>query len=276
LDGELWCGHDDRQSLVSAVKKHVPVEEQWRKVKYMVFDSPLSAMWLAPRTIKNTHNKTIIPSHARDWYINHGGRPGLGLIVHDEGMFKAVPGICELAEQTQLPMMTSELLTAIKDKLKIVLAKGGEGLMFRNPRTPWIPERTYDLLKYKPIEDCEVEVIGFSWGKETDKGSRHLGRMGALHVKEGNKTFLVAGFNDVEREILNDGVHTTKIRYAPNDEFSSYRCQAYGIKHAGKTNENSAMVPAMFPIGKVITIKHRGRTKDGIPVEARYWRDYVG
>ncbi len=272
LDGEGWTKRDDRQNLVSAVKKHTPVDAQWAKVTYKVFDSP--EKFLTPRFVNNQHMIKTIPEHAHSWFVEHGGHPGVGLTIHDFGRFSTVPGVLELATQTKLPMMTSELLKAIDDKLKLVVSNGGEGLMFRNPRTPWIPERTYDLLKYKPFDDCEVEVIGFSWGKETDKGSRNLGRMGALHVREGDKTFLVAGFNDSERELLVDGLTAGQMRTAPNDEFQSYPFMEVGIEFAGEINDWDCYTSKMFPIGKTITIKHRGRTKDGIPVEARFWRDY--
>ena len=278
LDGELWCGLDDRQGLASAVKKHTPIDAQWKKVKYMVFDSPSPEQWLKNRSISNQHNNITIPKHAIQWYYDHDGHEGLGLDVHTFGMFSTQPGIMELATQHKLPMMTSEVNKAISDMLARVIAKGGEGLMFRNPRTQWLPERTYDLLKYKPFDDCEVTVVGFSWGKVTDKESRNLGRMGALRVQDAaGHTFLVSGYNDAERVITYNNLLPIEIRYAPNDEFQPYGSWQWGVEHAGKIEEDTkAWQPKMFPIGKIITVKHRGRTKDGIPVEARYWRDYVG
>ena len=274
LDGELWCGLDDRQGLASAVKKHTPIDGQWEKVKYMVFDSPDPSMWLKPRTISNQHCNITIPNHALAWYKDHGGKPGLGLDVHR--MLQA-NDVVQLATQVLLPMVTSEVDIAISEMLTRVVSKGGEGLMFRNPRTPWIPERTYDLLKYKPFDDCEVTVIGFSWGKETDKGSRNLGRMGALNVRDNTgHEFLVAGYNDAERVITYDSMLSENIRYPDDGEYQPYGYWQWGVEHAGQIETNSNYQPEMFPIGKTITVKHRGRTKDGIPVEARYWRDYVG
>lgn len=40
LDGELWLERDEFQKLMSIARKSVPNEEDWRKVKYMVFDAP--------------------------------------------------------------------------------------------------------------------------------------------------------------------------------------------------------------------------------------------
>ena len=56
---------------------------------------------------------------------------------------------------------------------------GGEGVVVRNPAAPWIPKRHKDILKYKPFEDAEAVITGFTSGRETAKGSKHLGRIGA-------------------------------------------------------------------------------------------------
>ena len=43
LDGELWLGHRQFDALSSAVRKDVPVDEEWRGIAYMVFELPSSA-----------------------------------------------------------------------------------------------------------------------------------------------------------------------------------------------------------------------------------------
>ena len=40
LDGELWMGRNTFQQCVGIVKKHVPEEEKWSKIKFLVFDAP--------------------------------------------------------------------------------------------------------------------------------------------------------------------------------------------------------------------------------------------
>lgn len=40
LDGELFIGRGRFSETLSAVKKGVPVPEEWEKVKYLVFDAP--------------------------------------------------------------------------------------------------------------------------------------------------------------------------------------------------------------------------------------------
>ena len=41
LDGELWSGRDQFQSIVSTVKRHDPDPKKWSEIKYMIFDAPL-------------------------------------------------------------------------------------------------------------------------------------------------------------------------------------------------------------------------------------------
>lgn len=45
------------------------------------------------------------------------------------------------------------------------IAKGGEGVIIRNPKAPYQHKRTKDLLKYKKSESEEFEVIGFEEGE---------------------------------------------------------------------------------------------------------------
>lgn len=60
---------------------------------------------------------------------------------------------------------------------KNVLSRGGEGLMLRNPKMKYIPKRTKELLKVKPMEDSEAIIVNMVEGKGKDTG-----KMGALVV----------------------------------------------------------------------------------------------
>jgi DNA ligase-1 len=40
LDGELWFDRDEFQKCVSICRKKVPEPEEWKKLKYIVFDAP--------------------------------------------------------------------------------------------------------------------------------------------------------------------------------------------------------------------------------------------
>jgi len=71
--------------------------------------------------------------------------------------------------------------------VKEVLAGGGEGVVIRNPDAQWVPKRSSSLLKYKPFLDDEAVVVGFTSGRETSKGSRYRGLIGALICKWNGK-----------------------------------------------------------------------------------------
>jgi ATP-dependent DNA ligase len=108
-------------------------------------------------------------------------------------------------------------------------------------------------LKIKPHDDAEATVIGYTSGRETDKGSKLLGLMGALIVEFNGKRMELSGFTDQERQ------------------FSSAEAASFAASNPGSecpdwiTNTN-------FPRGSQVTFKYRGLTKEGIPQEARYFR----
>jgi len=41
LDGELWTERDDFQKIVSIVRKQDTENEEWKNIKFMIFDAPL-------------------------------------------------------------------------------------------------------------------------------------------------------------------------------------------------------------------------------------------
>lgn len=41
IDGELWSGRDNFQSIVSIVRRHEPDSDKWKEIKFMAFDGPL-------------------------------------------------------------------------------------------------------------------------------------------------------------------------------------------------------------------------------------------
>jgi DNA ligase-1 len=59
-----------------------------------------------------------------------------------------------------------------------IIAAGGEGVMLRNPAAPYTHGRTADLLKYKPFEDDEGQLVS------TDPGQgQFAGMIGALIIR---------------------------------------------------------------------------------------------
>jgi len=52
LDGELWTGRDDFQNIVSIVRHKTPDSDDWKSIKFMIFDAPLIKGTFAERLVK--------------------------------------------------------------------------------------------------------------------------------------------------------------------------------------------------------------------------------
>lgn len=274
LDGELYLGRGRHQELRSAIGKHIPIDSEWGNVDFMVFDSPAPALVLQDGTINNPNfSKSITQDHLI-WFLNRFNkmsRPGPKFACEVSSPFSSrydalkirVPqgSFAKVLKQIILPW--SDWKGLLEEKLQEVISLKGEGLIVRHPDSLWLPKRTKDCLKIKPGLDSEAEVIGYTWGRETDKGSKLLGKMGAMIVKwtatDGINvvTFELSGFTDDEREM---------------------RCLAGGVYYDGYFNANEGKncsehwTNPKFPIGSKVTFLYRELTDAGIPKEARFYR----
>ena len=81
--------------------------------------------------------------------------------------------------------------------LEIIEKKGGEGVVVRDPKAPYIAKRTSKALKVKSFLDSECEVIGYTKGK-----GKYKGFMGALKCRLASEVeFKIgSGFSDKERK----------------------------------------------------------------------------
>ena len=162
LDGELWMGRGAFERLSGAVRRQIPDDAQWRGIRFMVFDLPLS-----PATFDRRLQRL-------------------------REMFEAIesPSIA-LVEQFRVADR-DELM----DVLDRVVAGGGEGLMLHKGSSLYTAGRSDDLLKLKVYEDAEAVVVGHLPGK-----GRLAGMLGALVVETpgGQRFRLGTGFSDEER-----------------------------------------------------------------------------
>lgn len=163
LDGELWMGRGSFERVSGIARKEIPIDAEWRQVRYMVFELP--------------------------------GAPG--------SFLQRVDQISQLVHQANVPWLqridqaTVSDLNELQQWLAKVLAAGGEGLMLHRADAVYETGRSDTLLKLKPWLDAEAEVIGHSAGK-----GRHTGRLGALQVRtpEGKTFLLGTGFSDAQRQ----------------------------------------------------------------------------
>jgi DNA ligase-1 len=266
LDGELWAGRGNYQLCMSAIRKDTPVDEEWEQITFPVFGTPPIPQVFRTGLIKNAHYvKTIEFNTVLRWFESRkeifGGdykhltsgtsfESELGLLS------EAIPSegsIVYLHLQRKLPPTHEAAAKAVEEMLDRIVDEGGEGLVLRAPRSAWVPRRVRDILKYKPWSDAEGTVTGFTAGRETDKGSRLLGKIGALIVEYNGKRLELSGLTDEER-LLDDFESEDLAREMPGSDLPSFVQGRY------------------FKVGQTVTFKYRELSEDGIPKEARYYR----
>ncbi len=164
LDGELWMGRQKFEALSGAVRKQVPVDADWQKIFYMVFELPNGEGTFEARVIEL---QRLVA--AANW-------PQL----------KAV-------EQARVPGRS-----ALQKKLNEIVRAGGEGLMLHLADAPYVTGRSNVLLKLKLQLDTEARVISHIPGK-----GKYQGMLGALEVKTpaGVVFNIGTGFTDAVRKM---------------------------------------------------------------------------
>lgn len=167
LDGELWLGRGQFDSLSGIVRKQEPIDQEWQRVSYQVFDLPESDV---------DFNKRV--SQLTTFFSNENISPWLKLIP-------------------QFKVKNEQELQA---KLEQVEDHKGEGLMLHKGTSFYHVGRDDDILKLKTYRDAEARVLAHLPGK-----GKYTEALGAIlveavnHVQKG-KTFKIGtGFSDLER-----------------------------------------------------------------------------
>ena len=163
LDGELWLARGRFDALSGIVRKSEPVDDEWRQLKYMIFELPD-----APGT-----------------FAERAGR------------------IQEIVAKTKWPQLIAvdqsrvANRAVLKKKLDEVVRGDGEGLMLHLADAPYVTGRSDALLKLKPLQDTEAVVIEHVAGK-----GKYTGMLGALRVRTpAGKVFLIGtGLTDEVRK----------------------------------------------------------------------------
>lgn len=258
LDGELWISRDSFQDLTSIVKALNP-DESWDQVTYNVFNVPFYKYWLADGRIYNP-NMDITLKNAWKWAEVKASEREVRLLKTGQSLRNAIKIMAQYPETEYYKPIKFKHLSACsiqarKDMLTYfdsVLAAGGEGIMLSNPNGYWQPQRSYDMLKMKGVEESEAKVVGYIYGEETDLGSKLLGMVGSLLVEWQGKRFNLSGLTNEERAL------------------------PYEFRSTAESNPGCAAGPEVysdvFPIGSTVTFRYRSLTKDGLPKEARYLR----
>ena len=162
LDGELWLGRGRFDELSGIVRKAVPVDAEWRQVRYMVFELPGATGTFAERATR----------------------------------------IRELAAQATWPQLVAVEQAPIADRdalhrrLAATVAQGGEGLVLHLASAGYRPGRSDVTMKLKPELDTEAVVVAHHPGQ-----GRYTGQLGALEVRapDGRQFVIGSGFSDAQR-----------------------------------------------------------------------------
>lgn len=159
LDGELWMGRGSFEQLSGAVRKEIPVDGEWRQVRYMIFELPGASGSFRERVDQ------------------------ISLLVRQAN-------VSWLQQVEQFRVVDD---ASLRQRFAAVVAAGGEGLMLHRADAVYETGRSDTLLKLKPWLDADAEVVGHRAGK-----GRHAGSLGALLVRtpEGKTFLLGTGFSD--------------------------------------------------------------------------------
>lgn len=261
-DGELYAGRGLFQQAISTIRKLVPIDEEWHCIQYCVFDIPSLRGLLTPGIINTPMFRMEIKESHYDWAINRMRLLGLA------GSRPSVQRFEQVVEYLESSWVDGKNVKAVEqrkvedaeileDLLTSVTILGAEGLMLRNPNSVWTPKRSYNLLKFKSMMDGEGIVVGFSGGRETDRGSKLLGLAGAIIIEWNSKQFELSGFTNEERVLYMVGTDN--------------RADHIVKQFPGQRLPNS-VYSKHFPIGSTIRFKYQSLSDEGIPRFARYWR----
>lgn len=94
LDGELWLGRGSFQKVVSVVRKHNPDDQEWSRVKYMVFDvvdtsKPWKDRFIVPDSsviLPVVHYQCSSLVYMTEFYSSIVDNGGEGIMLRDPSM----------------------------------------------------------------------------------------------------------------------------------------------------------------------------------------------
>lgn len=162
MEGELWIARGQFDDVSALVRRVTGNPQDWRTVRFMAFDLPAHRGTFAERVVR----------------------------------MRALVATARNAHLLMIPQRRFDTAPALEAELARVVAAGGEGLMLHRRDARYRAGRSDDLLKYKPHEDAEAQVIAHLPGK-----GKYAGMMGALQVRtpEGRHFRIGTGFTDAQR-----------------------------------------------------------------------------
>ena len=163
MDGELWMGRGTFEKLSGIVRKIQPNHNDWRQVRYMLFELPEH-----PGTFTRRVRKMV-----------------------------KLTETLKISWLQPIPQIRLNSEDALLNMLDEIVTKGGEGLMLHRADSLYHSGRSDDLLKLKPWQDAEATVVEILPGK-----GKFNGMMGSLLVTDesGHRFRIGTGFSNKERK----------------------------------------------------------------------------
>lgn len=163
MDGELWTSRGQFETISSIVRKHYPINKEWKTVSFMIFDLPSSSDNFSQR-VQQMQNITAQTSSST----------------------------LKMIEQKKIQNNQQ-----LQDFLEQVISEGGEGLMLHKGDALYQAKRSKDLMKLKKYQDDEAIILQHLPGK-----GKYSGKLGSVLVKNTQGTIfkIGSGFTDAERE----------------------------------------------------------------------------
>ncbi|MBS9783156.1 MAG: DNA ligase [Pasteurella sp.] len=160
IDGELFSERNQFSQISSIVRGSNP--ESWKKLKLYVFDVP------------NAQGDLFARLQKLESYLKKHPTPYIEIIK-------------------QIPIKNKAHLNSFFQKIQKLK---GEGVVIRNPKSPYIKGRSAQILKFKAVYDDECTVIAHHTGK-----GKYKDKMGSLSCQNEYGVFKIgSGFSDKERE----------------------------------------------------------------------------
>ena len=235
LDGELWAGREQYQRAASIIRRKPKSKDynkdDWNELKYVVFDAPglykdSGSMKVSTtlaqddfggwsggiREYMKAEDFEQAMDLMREWksgiaklpdenwkasgYYNLDGTPTEAFGGGWLGT-KMIPSTDKLilAPQVVVEDGSKESITAAMDEL---VMGGAEGIMLRDPKSPYSAGRKSSIIKVKPSWTEEARVIGYEEGLNSNEG-----KVGSLLLESltepGLKFKLGIGLTDEDR-----------------------------------------------------------------------------
>ena len=138
IDGELWTKRADFENISSIVRHNIPNDKAWHTITHNIFEVPNAKGGLYKRLAK--------------------------VKQYENNIIKLIPQI-NIKNKQHLKMY-----------LKLIESLTSEGVVVRDPNTPYIDRRTSKALKVKSFLDTECQVVGYTKGKGKYKKITKYGR----------------------------------------------------------------------------------------------------